>query len=120
MGDIEWLGAHMRVFQKAAELRPFNLLEGLITGDDPFCYILLECLEVKCLFLAALLNKKSDKTKHYSPYSVATALQTWIASFRMSFQLLLDRYLLPLRQILLWQMQLQALRRLTGRFDLSE
>jgi hypothetical protein len=47
MGDIKWLGAHMRVFQKAAELRPFNLLEGLITGDDPFSYILLERLKVK-------------------------------------------------------------------------
>jgi hypothetical protein len=51
----------MRVFQKAAKLGPFNLLEGLITGDDPFSYILLERLEVKCLFLAAVSSNQAKK-----------------------------------------------------------
>ena len=51
MWDVEWLGAHVRILQKAAELRPFNLLEWLITGNNPFRYISLESLSVECLFL---------------------------------------------------------------------
>ena len=51
MWDVKWLGAHVRIFQKAAELRPFNLLKWLITGNNPFRYISLESLGVKCLFL---------------------------------------------------------------------
>jgi hypothetical protein len=37
MQDVERLGTHMRILQKAAELRSFNLLKRLITGDHPFC-----------------------------------------------------------------------------------
>jgi hypothetical protein len=51
MRDVKRLGAHVCIFQKAAELRPFNLLEWLITGNNPFCYISLESLGIECLFL---------------------------------------------------------------------
>jgi hypothetical protein len=51
MRDVEWLGAHMRILKKAAELRPFDLLKWLIAGDDPLRYISLERLNVECLFL---------------------------------------------------------------------
>jgi hypothetical protein len=51
MRDVERLGAHVYVVQKAAEFGPFNLLEWLVTGNNPFYYISLESLMVKCLFL---------------------------------------------------------------------
>jgi hypothetical protein len=51
MWDVEWLGADVCVLQKASELRPVNLLKGLITGDNPFCKISLKRFRVKCLFL---------------------------------------------------------------------
>jgi hypothetical protein len=61
MWNVEWLGAHMRIFQKAAELRPFNLLKWLITGNNPFRYISLESLGVECLFLVIWSVYESDK-----------------------------------------------------------
>ena len=51
MWDVEWLGAHVRILQKAAELGPFNLIKWLITGNNSFCYISLGSLGVECLFL---------------------------------------------------------------------
>jgi len=51
MWDVKWLGAHVHILQKVVELRTFNLLEWLITGHNPFCYISLESLSVECLFL---------------------------------------------------------------------
>jgi len=47
MWDVEWLGSHVCVLQKMAELRSFNLLKRLITSDDPFCYIFLKGLQIK-------------------------------------------------------------------------
>jgi hypothetical protein len=65
MWDVEWLGSHVRILQKTAELWPFNLLEGLITGNNPFCDISLECFEVKPLFLAmGLAMKMRDQVIH--------------------------------------------------------
>jgi hypothetical protein len=37
MWEVERLGTHVYILQKVAELRPFNLLERLITSDNPFC-----------------------------------------------------------------------------------
>jgi len=51
MRDIEWLGAHVRILKKAAELRPFHLFKWLIASDNPFCHVSLESLSVKFLFL---------------------------------------------------------------------
>jgi hypothetical protein len=51
MWDVEWRGTHVCILQKATELRPFDLLKWLITGDNPFCYISLERLYVERLFL---------------------------------------------------------------------
>jgi hypothetical protein len=51
MWNVKWLGAPVHILKKAAELGPFNLLKGLITGNDPLCYVSLEGVWVKCLFL---------------------------------------------------------------------
>jgi hypothetical protein len=61
MWDVEWLRAHVRIFQKAAELRPFNFLKWLITGNNPFRYISLESLSVECLFLVIWSVYESDE-----------------------------------------------------------
>lgn len=61
MWDVEWLGAHVRIFQKAVELRPFNFLKWLITGNNPFRYISLESLSVECLFLVIWSVYESDE-----------------------------------------------------------
>ena len=47
MWDVKWLGSHVRVLQKMAELRSFNLLKRLITSNNPFCYIFLKGLQIK-------------------------------------------------------------------------
>ena len=60
MWDVKWLGSHVHVLQKMAELRSFNLLKRLITSDDPFCYIFLKGLQIKWLVLATSPVKKSD------------------------------------------------------------
>jgi hypothetical protein len=51
----------VRIFQKAAELRPFNLLEWQITGNNPFHYVSLESLSVECLFLVIRSVNESDE-----------------------------------------------------------
>jgi hypothetical protein len=51
MWNLEWLGVHVCILQEAAELGPFNLLKGLVTGNDPLRYVSLEGLYVKGLFL---------------------------------------------------------------------
>ena len=61
MWDVNWLGAHVRIFQKAVELRPFNLLKWLITGNNPFRYVSLESLIVECLFLVIWSVYESDE-----------------------------------------------------------
>ena len=66
MWDVEWLGAHVRIFQKAAELRPFNLLEWRITGNNPFRYVSLESLSVECLFLVIWSVNESDEGLYFT------------------------------------------------------